>query len=165
MISIEHGPSRSPTVPTLWPRAGQLLEHLRGEAGLQRQGVRRVVRVVRLLAGRLALPARHLGGLLRVVAEVDHRGQHLEVDLDLVVAAGRPEDGPSSPSLKTIGGFMVWRTRLPGWRRFGWPGSRWNGVIRLFSTMPVSPAVTPEPNRLLMLWIAETAFPSPSTTQ
>ena len=37
--------------------------------------------------------------------------------------------------------------------------------MRLFSTMPVSPAVTPEPKALLMLWIAETALPSPSTTQ
>ena len=64
-----------------------------------------------------------------------------------------------------VGVFMVWRTRLPGSRRFGWPGSRCQGVIRLLSRMPVSPAVTPEPNALLMDWMPETAFPSPSTTQ
>src|SRR3712207_6993521 len=37
-------------------------------------------------AGLGARPARRLGRLLRVEAVVDHQGQHLEVDLDLVVA-------------------------------------------------------------------------------
>ena len=35
----------------------------------------------------------------------------------------------------------------------------------MFISTPVSPAVTPEPHPLFKLWIAETAFPSASTTQ
>ena len=37
--------------------------------------------------------------------------------------------------------------------------------MRLLSRMPVSPAVTPEPQPLLMLWMPETALPSPSAVQ
>ncbi len=37
--------------------------------------------------------------------------------------------------------------------------------MRLFSSMPVSPAVTPEPKPELRLWMPDTALPSASTTQ
>ena len=58
------------------------------------------MRPVGVLAGHIRGPARHFGRLLRVEPEIDHRRQHLQIDLHLVVGAGRAEDAPQRAVLQ-----------------------------------------------------------------
>src|SRR5215472_10394090 len=67
---------------------------------LDGQSILAVMRPVGVLAGDIGGPARHLGGLLRIEPELDHRRQYLQIDLHLVVGAGRAKDAPQCPVLK-----------------------------------------------------------------
>ena len=78
----------------------QLVAHLLRHPRLDLQRLLDLVRVVGVLAGRARRPARQLGRLLGVEAEVDHRRQHLQVHLHLDVGAGRPEDAPEGAVAK-----------------------------------------------------------------
>src|ERR1700738_5449989 len=77
MISTLHGPWRSPTALTGWPRRASSRRTPSGEALLDRQRVLAVMRPVGVLARDVRGPARHLGRLLRVESEIDHRRQDL----------------------------------------------------------------------------------------
>src|SRR5215467_12506003 len=67
---------------------------------LDGQSILAVMRPVGVLAGDIGGPARHLGSLLRIEPEIDHRRQYLQIDLHLVVGAGRAKDAPQCPVLK-----------------------------------------------------------------
>ncbi len=50
-----------------------------------------------------------------------------------------------SPSRGTKPGMMVWKGRLSGATRFGWPSSRVKPAPRFWSAKPVPGMTTPEP--------------------
>src|SRR5579871_4070269 len=82
------------------PAARELGAHRLRQATLDDQFVRAAMRPIRILPRKMRGPARHLGGLLRVEPEIDHRTQDLEIDLHLVVGAGGAKDAPQTPILQ-----------------------------------------------------------------
>ena len=71
------------------PQTLQPAQHVLAEFRLDGQAPVTFVRPVRPLALLRRRPARRLQCGLRIGAEVHHRGQHLEIDLHLVVGAWR----------------------------------------------------------------------------
>jgi hypothetical protein len=64
------------------------------------------MRPICVLTGQIRRPAWRLGRLLRVEAEIDHRCQHLHIDLYLLSAPSAPRMHRNAPPFSTSGGFM-----------------------------------------------------------
>ena len=79
-----------------------------------------------------------------------------------------PPDAPtaiSTPSLpSTIQGVMLFKGYFPGATELTLPGTGSYHIMPLFMTTPVPLGMIPEPNPDIIVFVIDTALPSPSIT-